>query len=189
MSNNDKEFYEPVFENPDDDANFGSLDELPNERAWEIDGSSSPEGDDNEKHTLEIDIPQMMPIIRDRTKKNYSSCQKEFLVNGAIGGVIGGIGGISIGKSSGIVAQTALKGAFSLGMFLAVQKGSMCSLQIYRGKNDLYNSFGSAFLAGCFFNLHTRSPTQIILSGISSGLIFTSIDWLLQKAGPKLKGL
>lgn len=109
---------------------------------------------------------------------------RNFVEGGMVGMVFGGIKGVVHGFQTGanktpgfrraVFAEAAANGR-SLGLWLGTYRASKVLFIRTRGIDDLFNTFGAGFCAGSLYMLHTRSPVQIVTSGLSSGFILTAL--------------
>ena len=107
---------------------------------------------------------------------------RNFVEGGMIGLVFGGLKGVITGYQTGsnkapgfvraVYTEAAITGR-SLGLWLGTYRASKVLFARTRGVDDQLNTFVAGFCAGSIYMLHTRSPVQIIASGLSSGAMLS----------------
>lgn len=107
---------------------------------------------------------------------------RNFVEGGMIGMVFGSVKGVINGYQTGmnkapgfarsVYSEAAINGR-SLGLWLGTYRASKVFFLRTRGVNDQLNTFLGGFCAGSMYMLHTRSPVQIITSGLSSGAMLS----------------
>jgi hypothetical protein len=107
---------------------------------------------------------------------------RNFVEGGVIGMAFGGIKGVIAGFQTGsnkapgfaraVYAEAAINGR-SLGLWLGTYRASKVLFARTRGVQDHLNTFAAGFCAGSMYMLHTRSPVQIMASGLSSGAMLS----------------
>jgi hypothetical protein len=102
------------------------------------------------------------------------------LVQGALVGSAFGALQAAVMKVSGgldVSAFTVVKNSgIQFGVWLGVYSSMKCTLRLSRNKDDLLNSFGSGFVAGCATNLRLRKPALIAIQGVVSGAVVTLVE-------------
>eukprot|EP00603_Paraphysomonas_imperforata_P002111 CAMPEP_0114425316 /NCGR_PEP_ID=MMETSP0103-20121206/7170_1 /TAXON_ID=37642 ORGANISM="Paraphysomonas imperforata, Strain PA2" /NCGR_SAMPLE_ID=MMETSP0103 /ASSEMBLY_ACC=CAM_ASM_000201 /LENGTH=264 /DNA_ID=CAMNT_0001594143 /DNA_START=24 /DNA_END=818 /DNA_ORIENTATION=- len=105
---------------------------------------------------------------------------RNFVEGGIVGMMFGGVKGAldwrqlaahSRGSFGRVVLREATLNGRMLGLWLGTFRASKVFFMRTRGSNDRLNTFLGGFCAGSMYMLHTRSPLQIITSGITSGAI------------------
>jgi hypothetical protein len=105
---------------------------------------------------------------------------RSFFTGAVIGGLFGGVQGAvhgfqnraALGNNLGpVIMQTTVTSARSFGLWLGTYQSSTVVLSRVRHKNDIGNSVVAGFLAGSISTLATRNRSQIIYSGVTSGLL------------------
>jgi hypothetical protein len=101
-----------------------------------------------------------------------------YLQGGATGFLLGGTFTIFTGFISGmnripgfgrLVLRQSTYQFNSLGMLVGSYSGSVEVLKAYRGKHDVYNVFGSGFIAGALSGASSRNPRRILTSALGLG--------------------
>jgi hypothetical protein len=102
------------------------------------------------------------------------------LVQGALVGSAFGALQAAVMKISGgldVSAFTVVKNSgIQFGAWLGVYSTMKCTLRLSRNKEDLLNTFGSGFVAGCVTNLRLRKPALIVIQGAVSGTVVTMVE-------------
>jgi hypothetical protein len=102
------------------------------------------------------------------------------LMSGAMaGGAIGAFMGVQRGMAEGgmgpdftrILRASVLSNAISIGVSLAIWKGTTCASLGIRKKHDIVNEAIGGFTAGMVFALPSRNPMNIAFSGLSYGAL------------------
>lgn len=186
---------EDIYDTPDPSNNNDTQSNLSKflEDKWTGDDESKYDGKDFDKIDIENGqkqkhIPAPKKSNKDLTLELGTAgiCSILFLRNyvegGLVGFVFGGIKGVIGGYQTGgnklpgfarsVRAEAAANGR-SLGLWLGTYRASKVLFSRTRGVEDHLNTFMAGFCAGSAYMLHTRSPLQIISSGLSSGAMLT----------------
>lgn len=153
------------------------------EDKWNNDDKS-----DNNSKTVSANTPKQIKSKEDLTIELGTAgiCgllfMRNFVEGGMVGMAFGGIKGIINGYQMGtnklpgfartVYAEAAVNGR-SLGLWLGTYRASKVFFLRTRQTDDSLNTFMAGFCAGSMYMLHTRSPVQIITSGLSSGAMLS----------------